>query len=804
MSMIRLYFTLATRALWKQKGYSLIHIGGLALGMASCLLILLYVSYEKSYDRWIPDRDRIHRVAIDITAQNGDHLLFAPITPMAAVPLKELSLVEEVTRIFKPFEASGLISDGNEKKFYETGFSWADENVFKLFSYPFLAGDPEQALKTPDAIVITSTMARKYFDLGSDWDQALKKSLVVNNKIYHVTGILGDLPENTSYRPDFIASLHEFDGRRMMTNWHSTMFQTFIKLKKGSDAARVDSQIQTLADKYVGNEIKSNQQQYRFFLQPLSSIHLHSDLRYELSKNNSATYLHIFLIAALFILLIACFNFVNLSTAMARQRSKEIGVRKVIGAGKRQLIIPFFTESMLICLLAAGIAFLVVQLSLPWFNNISSRQLTAEHLFSPGFIWTALGITMITAILSGIYPAFVLSGYSPIAALQQRFIGGNTSGAWLRSGLVILQFAISIVIIISTVVISRQLEFLQTRDTGFDKEQLLIINASGGGMLRGRFNVLREEFKKNNQVQAVSVSGSIPGRPLGNNLVALKSDQSRSTDMQLMQIDEHFLNTYKIPLVAGRNISERLREDTTGDEQGVLINEAALAPFGWKRPEEALGQVFGGGWGKVIGVVKDFNFNSLQNKIIPLEMYYDARSFEFITLKIRTDDLGQTLGQLEATWKSMIDSHPFDYFFLDDDYNKQYVFEQRMKSLFAGFALTAILIACLGLFGLSTYTIFARTKEIGMRKVLGASVSDITSLLSRDFLKLVLGAILVAVPLGGLAMNYWLRGFAYRIELTGWMFLWSGILVMGIAFLTVFFQSIRASVANPIKSLRTE
>lgn len=799
--MINMYFIPGIRALVKQRGYSLINIGGLALGIASTLLILLYVSHEKSYDLWINDAERVHRLSLDVTAQNGDHLLFAPITPMAATVLPEFSQVEAVTRIFKARESQSLISDGKEKKFYETGFVWADPNIFSIFQYPLLAGNAETVLDAPNTVVLTQSMARKYFGIQSDWEAVLQQTLVINSKTYQVTGVMEDLPENTSFRPDFIGSLKEYEGKGIMKNWHSTMFQTFVKLKPGADEQAMNSFIADLADKYVGDEIKANKQNYRFFLQPLSSIHLHSDLRHELSKNNSALYLNIFLFAAVFILLIACFNFVNLTTAMARQRAKEIGVRKVIGAQKKQLVLQFFLESFLICLVAAVLAFVLIQFSLPWFNNVASKSLQVGDLYSPSFLLMAFGVIILTALLSGIYPALILSGYSPITALTNRFLGGNTSGKYLRSGLVVVQFTISIVIIISTVVISKQLNFLQSRDTGFDKEQLLIINAPGGGMLRQKFKVLREELGKNKSVESVSVSGSVPGRPLGNNLVTLKSDKSKSTDMQLMQIDEHFLSTYKIPMVAGRNISERLKEDTTGDEQGVLINETAALQYGWKNPEDALGQIFGGGWGKVIGVTKDFNFNSLQTSIVPLEMYYDARSFDFITLKIHTSNLTNTLSQLESTWRSIVDTHPFNYFFLDDEFNKQYVFEQRMKNLFAGFSFTAIIIACLGLFGLSTYTIFLRTKEIGMRKVLGASITDIAGLLSKDFLKLVAGAILLAIPLGWWAMNYWLKSFAYRIELTGWIFILSGTLALLLSFITVIFQAFKASYRNPVKQL---
>ncbi len=804
--MIRNYLRVAFRNLIGRKRYSVLNIAGLSMGMACCLMILLYVSDEKSFDKWLPDNDRIYRMAIDIKAQNGDHLLFAPITGMASTTVSSYPQVEEVTRIMSPFTENTLVSNGIEKSFYETRFYWADPNVFEIFKYKFLSGNPSSALSIPNTIVINRDIAEKYFTVHGDWPAAIGKTMRIGSKEYHVTAIMDKLPGNSIFQPELIASMKEFDGTDFVSNWHATMFYTFLKTKPGVEKAQFEKEISNLADKYVGDEIKKAGQAYRFFLQPVTSIHLHSDLRYELSKNNSASYVSIFLAAAIFILLIACANFINMATAVARQRAREVGVRKVIGAQRRQLVGQFLTESFLLCFSSLILAFMLLFLLLPLFNNIAFKELKLDSLFTPSFIGISVAVMSGVALLAGFYPALILSNFSPINALNSRYFGGNKTGRVLRSGLVTGQFVISIGMIIATIIVTRQVDFLKQQHLGFDKDQLLVIQAPGGKMLKSKYKVIREELLKIPAVRSVTVSGTVPGRFFGNNLIQVKGDHNRSTDMKLIAIDEKFLPTYNISLAAGRNISENIFDDTatTSDFSSVLINESAVKAMGWKKPDDAIGQVFDGGWGRVVGVVKDFHFTSLQTKVVPLELYFGPRQLEYVSLKVGTADIQNTIASLAKSWKTLAPTHPFEYFFLDDDFNKQYLFENRLEKLFGGFSFIAIFIACLGLFGLAAFTVVQRTKEIGIRKVLGASTRGIVSLLSMDFLKLIAIAAIIAFPVSWWAMNKWLQGFAYRIPITWWVFAFATSIVLLVALITISFQAIKAAIANPVKSLRTE
>ncbi|GJM35669.1 MAG: ABC transporter permease [Saprospiraceae bacterium] len=799
--MIQNYLKITLRRLFKDRAYTLLNIAGLALGMSCFLLIALYVLEEKNYDRWMPGHEQVQRIAMDITTVQGDHLFFAPASGTLAGALMEYPQVEAATRILPASNERLLVtSEDRQQKFYESGLFYADANIFEVFSYPLMEGDPATALSEPMSIVVSAEVANRFFGKRESY---LGQVLVIENQPYIINGVLKDLPATTSFRPQIMASMEEFKGRRFLENWHATIFHTFIKTGVEVDVAAFEQQIAHIANKYVEKEIKNNAQGYRYFIQPLASIHLHSDLRYEFSKNNSATYLNIFILIALFILFIAGVNFVNLATARATRRAKEVGVRKVTGANRSQLIGQFLGESLMVSALAACLAFVLVQLALPMFNFIADKQLASTDLFASSFIALAVAVTLLAGLLAGAYPAWYLSRFEPAAIFQDK-IAGRQGGLWLRNSLVVGQFVISIFIIVATLVVGKQLSFLKQQSLGFDQEQMLVVHAPGGSMIGQKLGVLRQTFASHPAVSGVSASATIPGRGTSNNLIKSQEDPSRSTDMQLIQVDEDFLETYNIPLLAGRNISESLPSDTTGDLQSVLINEACLPVFGWQKPEEAIGKIFDGGWGTVIGVVKDFHYTSLQTEVAPLMMFYSPRSFEYLTLKVNTTNLSETMASLEQTWKAQVTSHPFTYFFLDEDFNKQYSSETRLGRLFNAFSLIAIMIACLGLFGLAAYSITQRTKEIGIRKVLGASVSSVVGLLSKDFLKLVIVAIIIAMPLAWLFMNRWLEDFAYRINLQWWLFALAGAGALAIAFLTVSFQSIKAALANPVKSLRSE
>ncbi len=799
--MLKNYIKVALRGLLRNKLISSINIFGLALGMACSIIILMYVVDEQSYDRWLPDADRLYRVSMDITNLQGEHLLFAPASATLAAALEDYPQVEQATRLVPPFEESVTVSTAADKVFYETGFYWADPDVFELFQYDFLAGMPTTALEGPRNIVITRAMAEKYFAVKDDFGRLLDQPLKMDTTEYVVSGVIENIPENTSFRPDFIASLKEWNGLRIMDNWHATVFHTFVKLNPGTDAAAFEQQIKNIADKYVGEEIKTNAQGYRYFLQPLTSIHLHSKLRYEFSKNNSHRYVQIFGLVALFILLLAAINFVNLVTVYASRRAKEVAVRKTTGAQRRQLIGQFLTETTLTSLAAALIAIGMVALVLPSFNVIAEKQFELSTLLSSRFAILLLSIMVSTGVLAGIYPAFILSKFKPAEAFRGRLSGRSKTTTRLRSGLVIAQFVISTALIVSTLVLSKQMAFLKKQNLGFDKEHLLVLSAPGSTELVQNYTAVRTELSRLAGVRNVCLTGIVPGKTYPNNLVALQGDRSKSTDMQLMQIDEHYLKTYNIPLVAGRNISENIPEDLTSN---VLINEAALPFYGWSSAEEALGKTFDSGWGTIVGVVKNFHFNSLHRKVLPLEMYFSQRRFNYVTLNVQTPDLGGLLAELKSTWSSLLPGTPFSYSFLDETFDKQYRFEERLSTLFSIFGLLAIVIACLGLFGLAAFMAEQRTKEIGIRKVLGASVAGIVGLLSKDFLILVLIAILIASPLTWYFMEEWLRDFAYRIEVEWWMFALGGILAVSVAFITISFQSVKAALLHPVESLRSE
>lgn len=799
--MFQNHLKIAFRNLTRNKMISSINIFGLALGMACCFIILMYVVDEKSYDSWLPDSEQIYRASIDIKNAQGEQLLFAPVSGTLARAMTDYPQVEQATRLLPPFAEHVPMGVQDEKVFYETGFYWADPNVFDLFQFDFLAGLPNTALQAPRDIVLTRDMAEKYFSIKDDFNRILDLTIKKDTTEYSIKGVIENLPSNTSFKPDFIASLKEFEGRSFLDNWHATMFHTFVKLKKGTDAKAFEEQIRNIADNYVKDEIEANAQEYAYFLQPITSIHLHSNLRHEFSKNNSYKYIQIFSLVALFVLLLACINFINLTTAYATRRAKEVGVRKTSGALPSQLVAQFLTETILTSCIAAVLAISLVTFALPWFNSIADKEFTQASLLVNQIFYLLPAIVVLVGLLAGAYPALTMSKFKPVQVLRGSFLGKMAGNSNLRSGLVVVQFSISAALIIAVMVLSEQTRFLKNQNLGFDQEQLMVLNAPRNISLINNYSAIRTELGNLPGVNDVCVTGIVPGKSFGNNLISLKGDQNKSADMQLMQIDDQFLDTYKIELAAGRNLSEKNNEDLS---QNILINEAALPFYGWENPEEALGQTFDGGWGTIVGVVKNFHFNSLHKEVLPLEMYYGQNRFSYVSLNVTTAGLDELLPKLKSSWASLLPNTPFDYAFLNESFDKQYRFEDRLMSLFKVFGVLAILIACLGLFGLTTFMAEQRTKEIGIRKVLGATTSGIVALLSKDFLKLIFIALIFAFPFAYYFMNEWLLDFAYRINIQWWIFALSGVLAVGVALLTVSFQSIRAALANPVESLRSE
>jgi putative ABC transport system permease protein len=800
--MFRSQLKIAWRSFQKNITHSLLNLAGLTMGLTACFFIAIYVTDEYSYDRWIPQHADVYRIGEEVKTQTNEALRFAATSGNLQPAVLAYPQVASATRIYN-YVNNSVVTTTLQKQIPEKAVYVADSNLLEVFPYPLLAGNPHTAMNEVNGILLTAAKAEKYFGKENNAGNYLNKILTVSEKHYRVTGVLKDIPFHTYFRPDFIISAVSFRNQqwfiRNNDNWHGTMVQTFVKLKPGISAAAFEKQIVHIADQYVGDEIKANGQVYTFFLQPLADIHLHSHLRYELSKNGDAFYVRILSFVALFILLIAGINFVNLATARATTRAKEVGVRKVIGARRSQLILQFMIEAVTMSSMAFVLSLILVMVLIPFFNHIADKNFIIPALFQPGIISVGFGISLLIGLLAGVYPAIVLSGFNPSRMVQRS--GAQMKTHFLRNALVVTQFSISILLIIATIVVYKQLQYMKNYDLGFDQSQILVIPATGGEANKN-IQTLIGKFKGQADVLSVTASNNVPGQEFGNNLFRLKSDPTKKTDTRLMSADDQFFRTYNIKLLAGRLCS--MVEDTSRKSGDIMINEAALPFFGWKTPEEALGQEFDWGWGTVCGVYHDFHFSSLQRGVTPMAIFYKPKWLNYISIKMNTRNAAATVASIGNTWKTVVPSMTFDYFFLDESYNRQYREEQRLGELFTLFSAFAIAIACLGLFGLASFTAAQRTKEIGIRKVLGASISGIVQLLSKDFLKLVIVSATIAFPLAWWAMSSWLEDFAYRVPLSAWIFIIAGAGALLVALFTVSFQAVRAALANPVNSLRSE
>jgi len=797
--MFKNYLKIAFRNLMRHKGYSFINIVGFAIGMACCLLILIYIRNELSYDRYHTDVERACRIVIDIRSQTANRI-FAPISPTVAPALKaDYPQVEHSARALIPW-ASRLVKR-KDALFYEDRFMYADQELFDIFTIPFIKGTARESLIRPNTIVISQRMAYKYFGNSNP----LGETLEINKKEYEITGIVKDSPENTHLKYDLIASLETLKNWNEMSNWHSTMFYTYLKLRPGVKMEEFSRKISRLADTYVGERLKSWGSTYHYSLQPLSSIHLHSQNRFETEPPENPVYMTIFFFVGLFILIIACLNFINLSTARAVNRAKEVGLRKVVGAQKRQLIVQFLGESLLVAFLSLGLAMVIVSSTIPLLNELTGISLNFDLLLIPSVLLSLIGGTVLVGMAAGLYPAFVLSAFRPDVTLKGTSSAG-TRGFALRTVLVVVQFAISVILIIGTLTMYRQFNFMKNQYLGFDKEQKLVLPLRGGIDIQENFSFVKDIFSKHPSVTGVTVSSTVPGREVSNFAVDLVGeDDPKSQDMFHMYFDDDFIPDYGIDMVAGRAFQKKMKTDFMG---AFLINEAAAKAFGWSSPEEALGKRLktghGGRVNPIIGVTKNFHYRGLQSQVEPLVMEFLPWTFRYVTLSIDITNLNDTLDFVRSQWKTLWPDHPFEHFFLDSDFDRQYRADEKIGDLFGIFTFLGLFIACLGLLGLASYTAESRTKEIGIRKVLGASVGGIILMLSKQFTKWILLTNCIAWPVGYYFMDKWLKNFAYRVDIGVLTFVFSGVLVLLIAIMTVSYQSIKAASANPIDSLRYE
>jgi putative ABC transport system permease protein len=793
--MLRNYLKIAFRNLWKHKVFTVINILGLSVGMAAGFLIFLYVNFELTYDRFHSRADRIYRMVTDI--RTPSETIRADVTTWAVAPVvkQEFPEVEAYTRISG---GSFLVRKG-DIKFQESNILFADSTLFRVFDFKLLSGNPATALKDQLNIVLTEKAVKKYFGSSDPIGQTLLLS--PEGLPATVTGVMGNIPENSQVKADMFVSMSTLTQRfnkGLDEEWGNFGASSYMLLKPGVEPSQLEKKFPAFLEKYIGTMMAEMKMHYTLFLEPLTDVHLRSERSSE--DKGSMNNVYVFSVVALFILLIACINFVNLTTARSAERAREVGVRKVVGAPRTLLARQFIIESVLLCMVAFVVAVILVALLIPFFNTLSGKMISTGIAAELPFLGGMLIAAILIGIVAGSYPALVLSSFEPVLVLKGRFTT-SAKGVMLRKGLVTLQFGISIALIIATIVVFTQMNFMRNRDLGFSKDQMLVLNTEGDPAGKA----FKESLYGLTGVKSIAASSSVPG---GGNSNAYSNIQNRAGDMQAANLDLYFIDSdyidqYDLKLIAGRSFSSEFGTDST---QAMIINEATARLFGYSKPEQAVGRKFSqwGREGKIIGVIKDFHFRSLQESIKPLTMRMDMRSGELVSVKIDGANLKNTIAAIENKWTEMMPVRPFNYYFMDEFFDRQYRSEERFESLFFNFAMLAIFISCLGLLGLASYSTMQRTKEIGVRKVMGASVGSIVGLLSADFLKLVMIAFLIASPIAYYGMHQWLQHFAYRTDIHWWIFLVAAVLSALIAFATVTFQSIRAALMNPVKSLRSE
>ncbi len=808
--MFKNYFKIAIRNLWKNKGFTTINIAGLAIGLACFILIALYVADELSYDRYNVNADRIYRVDADVKFGGNELRLAVASDPMGATLKKDYPQVEEYARIYAS-EGSKLIKKGNEY-IEEDYVAYADSTLFNVFTLPAVAGNTKTALNEPNTVVISESAAKKYFGTSN----AIGKTIEADKVPYKVTAVIKDIPHNSHFKFDFLFSMDNVDYR--FGNYLSMNFQTYILLKKGTNYKDFEKNFKQVIDRYILPQAKQFMQissmddfvkagnKLEFSLMPLTDIHLHSDRFPELGTNGNIQYVYIFGAVALFILLIACINFMNLSTARSANRAKEVGIRKVLGTERKNLITQFLTESVLMSLISLIIAIVIAYLILPLFNNIAAKSLSIDSALNARILPFLIALPFIVGIVAGSYPAFFLSKFKPVTVLKGKINAGFRRN-FFRSGLVVFQFFTSIILIIGTVIIYRQLNYIQTTNLGFNKDQVLIIN--GAGALGNNAESFKNKMLTMPGVSSATFSAFLP-------VSSSRTDNSYSKDavmdaknalsMQTWTVDYDYVKTMGMKIITGRNFSKEFGSDSSG----IILNETAAKVLGYDNP---IGKKIYTNFQTaqsndlvsytIVGVVKDFHYESLRQNIFPLSLRL-GKSTGLVSFKVNSANTKDLVKAAEINWKKMAPGMPFSYRFMDDAFDNMYRAEQRVGEVSITFAILAIFIACLGLFGLVTYMTEQRTKEIGVRKVLGASVASVVTMLSKDFLKLVVIAAIFAFPIAWWAMHSWLQDFAYRIDISWWMFAAAGLAALLIALITVCFQAIKAAIANPVKALRSE
>ncbi|WP_242084884.1 ABC transporter permease [Aestuariivivens sediminis] len=810
--MIKNYIRTAWRNLLKNKGFTAINIIGLSLGIGCFIVIAMFVSDELSYDKHNEHIDNLYRVHSDIVFGGTELIMALSSDPMGETLKRDYPDVEQFARVFAA-SGSKLIKNKN-KYIEENSVVHADSTLFDVFTLPALAGNTKTALNEPNTVVITESAAIRYFGSAQEAVGAFLETNDNTRTLYEVTAVIEDMPQNAHFRRDFFFSMDNVEYG--YGNYLSHNFYTYVRLRDGADYKAFNANFPEVIDKYIVPQAQQYMQiesmddfekggnHLSYALFPVKDIHLKSSRYAELSANSNIQYVYIFSAVALFILILACINFMNLTTARSSGRAKEVGIRKVLGTGKKSLIGQFLTESILISILALIIGLLFVKLSLGWFNGMSGKEMEMSNLLTPQFIIFLIVFPFIVGTFAGIYPAFFMSRFQPVTVLKGKLGTGHKKNT-LRNFLVIFQFTTSIILIVGTVVIYKQLNYIQNTQVGFNKEQMLLVNNSG--VPQETRKSLRDEIEQLTDVVSASFAGFLPVSDSSRSDTTFSTEavmtESNGFNMQFWPVDYDYLDNMGMEMLEGRFFSREFGSDS----MSVVINETAVQLSGLKDPvgknlyqTNARGDVY---TVKIIGVVKNFNYESLRENVGALSFRLADNSW-VSAYRFKSADVAGLVDTIEAKYKEVAPGMPFNYSFMDESFDNMYRQEQRVGSVAVTFAILAIIIACLGLLGLATYIAEQRTKEIGVRKVLGASVTNIVKMLSKDFVKLVLIAFLIASPIAWWFMDKWLQDFAYRITLDWWIFAVVGLLALLVALFTLSFQAIRAALSNPVNSLRTE
>lgn len=824
-AMFRNHLKTAFRTLWKQKGFTLLNTLGLAIGVAACLLILQFVTFEWSYENFHKNADNIYRVALE-QYQNGEAVFKSAenYPGLAHALMDEVPEVKSVARMYNLGAKNNMVVtyEGASEpiKFKQKRLLYADSSFLPMFSFDMIAGNPETALAEPLKMVITESYAKRYFGEADPLGKMLHlQDDDFNDELCEVTGVVKDIPANSHLKFDILVSYstlfsrYERAAERYDHSWGRKDMYTYVETVDGADPAAIEAKLPALIAKY-NPQLEEQNREDIMRLQPLESIHLYSQLSDEPEVNGDGRAVSFLLIIALFILVIAYVNYINLATSRSLERANEVGVRKVMGAMRGQLLRQFLVESALINFVALILAVVIVGFTLPFFNQLTGIEIDASlsRLLQQTWFWLTLGgLFLAGAFLSGLYPAFVLSSFKPVSVLSGKFRAGR-GGSLFRKALVVFQFATCVALIIGTFTVYRQLNYMRSQDLGFNPEQLLVVERPGVRIrdVNQRTNAIdgfKNQVKQNPDVINVSSTVTIPGKKMRWKTVIRKySDPVEDVhSVSVTGGDFDFVETLGMEMVAGRNFSRDMGTDL---DTACMISQSVVPMLGFASPEEAIGKTIALDQFQtsaiVVGVVNDYHQESLKEDTDPTVFYPTEYGGEYYLARVSTNKLNQTINHIETAWETHFPGNPFNYFFLDDLFERQYESDQRFGQIFGLFAILAILVGCLGLFGLAAFAAQKRVKEIGIRKVLGASVMNILVLLSKDFVKLVLLANVIAWPIIMLVMNRWLEGFANRIELGWCMFLVAALVVLGIALITVSFQTIRAALANPVESIKYE